>query len=117
MAALNQDEKSDQAQQTAHLESMTESVPKENENDFGDDPKREVEEAGVSYTKEEEGEALKKLDWNLIPLYVCLRIFFSVTSCLFFLTPANCFPQPRRTISCVIYRSRQCWQCIHSRHG
>lgn len=72
MAALHQDEKSDQARQTAHLEESAESVPQENDNDFVDDPKREAEESGVSYTKEEEGEALKRLDWNLIPLYVNL---------------------------------------------
>lgn len=68
MAGFQQD-KSDQARQTAHLEeSSAETVHQENENDFGDDPKREVAESGLSYTKEEEGEALKRLDWNLIPL-------------------------------------------------
>lgn len=69
MAGLHQDEKSDQARQTAHLEeSSAVNVPQENDNDFGDDPKRGMEESGVSYTKEEEGEALRRLDWNLIPL-------------------------------------------------
>lgn len=69
MAALQQDEKSEHARQTAHLEEGSpDNVPQENDNDFGDDPKQEVEKSGLSYTKEEEGEALKKLDWNLIPL-------------------------------------------------
>lgn len=73
MAALHQNEKSDQARQTAHLEeSNAENFPQENDNDFADDPKREAQESGMSYTKEEEGEALKRLDWNLIPLYVYL---------------------------------------------
>lgn len=68
MAAL-QGNKSDQAQQTAHLEeSSVENAHHANDNNFGDDPKREAEELGLSYTKEEEGEALKRLDWNLIPL-------------------------------------------------
>lgn len=69
MAALQQDDKTDDARQTAHLEeSSPENAPRANHNDFADDPKREIEESGMSYTKEEEGEALKKLDWNLIPL-------------------------------------------------
>jgi hypothetical protein len=69
MATLHLDNKSDQARQTAHLEeSSAENAHHGNDNDFGDDPKREAEESGVSYTKEEECEALKRLDWNLIPL-------------------------------------------------
>ncbi|KAI7779170.1 major facilitator superfamily transporter [Diaporthe eres] len=69
MAALHRDEKSDQARQTAYLEeSNAENGPQENDNDFADDPKRETVESVTSYTKEEEGEALKRLDWNLIPL-------------------------------------------------
>lgn len=68
MASFQQD-KSDQARQTAHLEeSSAQIVHNENLKDFGDDPKHGAEESGLSYTKEEEGEALKRLDWNLIPL-------------------------------------------------
>ncbi|KAG6354479.1 hypothetical protein INS49_004496 [Diaporthe citri] len=70
MAATHQDEKSDPARQTAHLEeSSAENVPQENGNDFADDPKHEAQESGVSYTKEEEGEAL-----NLGVLYLVLYI-------------------------------------------
>lgn len=69
MAALHQDKKSDQALQTAHLEeSSPDNAPQGNENDFGDDPKIDVEQSSMSYTREEEGEALRRLDWNLIPL-------------------------------------------------
>lgn len=69
MAALQQDDKTDHAQQTAHLEeSSAKNGSGANDNDFGDDPKRDMEESEMSYTKEEEGEALKRLDWNLIPL-------------------------------------------------
>lgn len=74
MAALHQHEEFKQTRETAHLETThledrgAEDVPELNENDLGDDPKREAQEAAMSYTKEEEGEALKKLDWNLIPL-------------------------------------------------
>lgn len=76
MAALHRDEKSDQARQTAHLEeSNAENGPQESDDDFADDPKHETVESGTSYTKEEEGEALKRLDWNLIPLYVYLGVF------------------------------------------
>lgn len=69
MAALQQDDKTDDARQNAHLEeSSPENAPGANHIDFVDDPKREIEESGMSYTKQEEGEALKRLDWNLIPL-------------------------------------------------
>lgn len=69
MASLQQDDKTEHARETAHLkESSTQNASGPNDNDFADDPKREMEESGMSYTKEEEGEALKRLDWNLIPL-------------------------------------------------
>lgn len=68
MAGCRQN-KSDQARQTVHLEEgSAETAHQENKTDFGDDPKREVEESGLLYTREEEGEALRRLDWNLIPL-------------------------------------------------
>lgn len=69
MMALQQDEKSEHARQTAHLEeSSAENAAGANDNDFVDDPKREFEDSGMTYTKDEEGEALRRLDWNLIPL-------------------------------------------------